>query len=221
MIFYNFIFLIQGSFPLKYKGCNSLKGRIKIKALINKIIKQISGSWHTPLGSSWACSYSRYRCWGALCFSNLPKFGQFFPYTRFFWRPDMLSHEWSTRVVFRGLTNQLYRLRRGLCLDNCALLCFLCLLDLVLRPFSFLLSHLLALISTDLPSIASRYSFPKVRSVMAKLSMMMLNWEALYPSRVLIFSETWSLWLNNWAAENWATTVLRISLQRAGSTFCS
>ena len=75
--------------------------------------------------------------------------------------------------------------------------------------------------ATCLLSIASKYYFPKVSSVMAILSIMILKWAALSDKRVLILSETWSLWANNCEAENWATTVLKISLQIAGRTFWS
>lgn len=61
----------------------------------------------------------------------------------------------------------------------------------------------------------------KVRSVMAKLSMMMLKWAARSDRRVRIRSETWSRWARSWLAENWATTVLRISLQIAGKILSS
>jgi len=44
--------------------------------------------------------------------------------------------------------------------------------------------------ATCLLSIASRYSLPKVSSVIAMLSIMMLKWAALYDKRFLILSET-------------------------------
>ncbi len=47
--------------------------------------------------------------------------------------------------------------------------------------------------ATCFDSMASKYSFPKVSSVMAILSIMMLKWAALSDSKVLILSETWSL----------------------------
>ena len=64
--------------------------------------------------------------------------------------------------------------------------------------------------ATCFPSIAYKYSFPKVKSVIAKLSMIILKWAALSESSDLILSETWSLWANSCPAENWATTVLKI-----------
>lgn len=75
--------------------------------------------------------------------------------------------------------------------------------------------------ATCLLSIASRYSFPKVNSVIAMLSIIILKWAALSERRVLILYDTWSLWARSCEAENWATTVLKISLQMAGKTFWS
>jgi hypothetical protein len=115
-----------------------------------------------------------------------------------------------TWIVLRCLSHQFNGLCRCLSLDDCALLCLFSLLHFVLGAFCLLLGDLLAFLSIDLPSIASRYSLPKVRSVMAKLSMMMLKWAARSDSKCLILSDTWSRWERSWAAENWATTVLRI-----------
>lgn len=64
--------------------------------------------------------------------------------------------------------------------------------------------------ATCFASIASKYSLIKVRSVIAKLSIIILKCAALWVSRALILSETWSLCERSWLAENWATTVLRI-----------
>ena len=126
-----------------------------------------------------------------------------------------------TRIVFWGLSDKFDRFGWCFSFDDYTFLGFSGLFNLILGPFSFLLSDLFGWINSFLPSMASRYYLPKVRSVMAKLSIMMLNWAALSERSCLILSDTWSLWLNSWAAENWATTVLKISLHKAGNTFCS
>ena len=185
-----------------------------------KIYLQINYSWHTLPGWSLGGSCSECRCLGVPCFLTRIAPEQFSPCIRSFSRQGKLDEEFDTWVVFRDLPNQFDGLGWCLSLDDGTLFGLLCLVDFVLGSLSLLLGHLFSFIEDNLPSIASKYSFPKVRSVMARLSMMILKWEALSPRRAFILSETWSLWLRSWAAENWATTVLRISLVMAGRTFC-
>lgn len=63
--------------------------------------------------------------------------------TRSFARPNTLCYHILTWVVYGCQSHQLYRFCWCFCLDNCTLLCLLCLLHLVLCSFCFLLGHLL------------------------------------------------------------------------------
>ena len=158
----------------------------------------------------WAGPCSALHCQAAPCFCYRPESEKSSRRTRSFAPPDMLNLMTCTWVIHRGLANKFDRQCWGFCLDNCALLWLSRLLYLVFGPFCLLLSHLLAWIIDQLPSMASRYSRPKVRSVIAKLSMTILKEDALSERRPLIRSETWSRWLSNCEAENCATTVLKI-----------
>jgi len=69
-----------------------------------------------------------------------------------------------------------------------------------------------------LASIASKYSFPKVNSVIDTSSILMLKVRALSSKLLLILAETYSLWESNYEALYCAITALKTSLTMEGNT---
>jgi len=154
---FNFILVFYNNSMSNTKNlhCISQQKKIKLNNGINNALLLSYISSLTEIissGQPWgiqcwvmflASSCSRSRCSAIPCFLYPRESGRFFKCIRSFSRQDRLNKVICTRIVLGCLTHKFDWLSWSLSLNDCTLLCFLGLLNLIFSSLCLLLGNLL------------------------------------------------------------------------------